>query len=104
MSIQLEWRDESKQILARIEGSHTEIIEKGHKDWEELSQSKDIVSFVPKVIEVDPKAVQQANRMSAYALESDPLFFMAQRGEATLEDWEAKIKEIKERFPYPTKE
>lgn len=44
-----------------------------------------------------------ANRESArkqmYQEESDPLFFKWQRGEATKEEWMAKIAEIKARFP-----
>lgn len=50
---------------------------------------------------VPPKDVQEEARRAAYVLEADPLFFMAQRGEATIEDWTAKIAEIKARFPYP---
>ena len=38
-------------------------------------------------------------RQSAYREESDPLFFKAQRGEATTEEWQAKVAEIKTRFP-----
>lgn len=38
-------------------------------------------------------------RANAYAKESDPLFFKSQRGEATTEEWLAKIEEIKARFP-----
>jgi len=38
-------------------------------------------------------------RQQAYTAESDPLFFKAQRGEATMEEWQAKVAEIKERFP-----
>ena len=47
------------------------------------------------------KAVEQAerNRQVAYMAESDPLFFKAQRGEATMEEWQAKVAEIKTRFP-----
>lgn len=45
---------------------------------------------------------QEAERRAAYQVEADPLFFMAQRGEATIEDWQAKVAEIKARFPYPT--
>lgn len=41
-------------------------------------------------------------RKAAYTAESDPIFFMAQRGEATMAEWEAKVAEIKARFPYPT--
>ena len=39
------------------------------------------------------------NRRQAYIAESDPIFFMAQRGEATMEEWQAKVDEIKQRFP-----
>ena len=40
-------------------------------------------------------------RNQAYIAEADPLFFKSQRGEATVEEWQAKIEEIKSRFPYP---
>lgn len=40
-------------------------------------------------------------RNQAYMLEADPLFFKSQRGEVTTEEWQAKIDEIKARFPYP---
>lgn len=33
--------------------------------------------------------------------EADPLFFKAQRGEATLEEWLAVVADIQARFPYP---
>lgn len=38
-------------------------------------------------------------RKTAYIVEADPLFFKAQRGEATMEEWQAKVAEIKARFP-----
>ena len=41
------------------------------------------------------------SRAAAYRLEADPLFFKAQRGEATTDEWTAKVAEIKARFPYP---
>ena len=40
-------------------------------------------------------------RASAYTEEADPLFFKAQRGEAELAEWQAKVTEIRDRFPYP---
>ncbi len=40
-------------------------------------------------------------RAAAYAAEADPLFFKSQRGEATTAEWEAKVAEIKARYPYP---
>jgi hypothetical protein len=58
------------------------------------------------LIKVDPerlaaKKSEEAsqNRAAAYKAESDPLFFKAQRGEATMQEWQAKIAEIKARFP-----
>lgn len=44
---------------------------------------------------------QELSRKFCYANEADPLFFLAQRGEATTEEWLAKIAEIKARYPYP---
>jgi hypothetical protein len=47
-------------------------------------------------------ATAQRNRASAYAAEADPLFFKAQRGEVSMDDWTAKVEEIRQRFPYPS--
>jgi hypothetical protein len=44
------------------------------------------------------EAVRNA-RQIAYMRESDPLFFKAQRGEATMDEWAAKVEEIKARIP-----
>ena len=43
-------------------------------------------------------AANKAARAEAYRIESDPLFFKAQRGEATMEEWLAKVEEIKARY------
>jgi hypothetical protein len=43
---------------------------------------------------------QADNRRKAYEAEADPIFFLIQRGEATQEEWQAKITEIRERYPY----
>lgn len=43
----------------------------------------------------------ERERAAAYRSEADPLFFKAQRGEATTDEWTAKVAEIKARFPYP---
>lgn len=53
---------------------------------------------------VEAKAAQmqaQAARSAAYAAEADPLFFKAQRGEATIEEWQLKVAEIRSLYPYP---
>jgi hypothetical protein len=44
---------------------------------------------------------QEASRKRAYTKEADHLFFKAQRGESTTEEWQAKVAEIKARYPYP---
>ena len=49
----------------------------------------------PSPVVVDPAVL----RAAAYRDESDPLFFKAQRGEGTMDEWLAKIAEIKERYP-----
>lgn len=41
-------------------------------------------------------------RAAAYAAEADPLFFQEQRGEVPAGTWEAKIGEIKARYPKPS--
>jgi hypothetical protein len=54
---------------------------------------------------VEAKAAQmqaQQSRASAYAAEADPLFFKVQRGEADQADYDAKVEEIRARYPYPT--
>ncbi len=58
------------------------------------------------VIVAQEQAIEQVRRKraAAYAAEADPLFFKAQRGEATIEEWEAKVAEIRTRYPYPALE
>ena len=41
----------------------------------------------------------EAARKAAYIAEADPLFFKAQRGEATVQEWQDKVAEIKTRYP-----
>jgi hypothetical protein len=43
-----------------------------------------------------------AQRLSAYQNESDPIFFEFQRGENTEQAWKDKIAEIQARFPFPS--
>ena len=61
------------------------------------------------LIQVDlVKATQKRNeqvemsRRDAYIKEADHLFFKAQRGEATVQEWQDKVAEIKARYPKET--
>lgn len=59
----------------------------------------------PKAVnppEPTPEEITAGHRVAraiAYREEADPLFFKAQRGEATMEEWQAKVEEIKARYP-----
>lgn len=44
-------------------------------------------------------AAVTASRSAAYRIEADPLFFKSERGEATRDDWLAKVEEIRARYP-----
>lgn len=50
-----------------------------------------------------PNKIAKENRTAAYKLEADPLFFKAQRGEATQQEWLDKVAEIQARYPYEVK-
>jgi hypothetical protein len=58
-----------------------------------------------KWIEVapEPLTTEQISelRANAYRAEADPLFFKAQRGKATMDEWLAKVAEIEARYPNP---
>jgi len=53
----------------------------------------------PKPIIEEPKISYSDLRSAEYREQSDPLFFKAQRGEATIEEWLLKVQEIKQRYP-----
>jgi len=61
----------------------------------------EIEAELARLIAEQPRKIAQRNRASAYTAEADPLFFKAQRGEATIEEWQAKVAEIRSRYPYP---
>lgn len=62
----------------------------------------EIQNELDRLIAEQPLKEARAARAAAYAAEADPLFFKAQRGEATIEEWSAKVKEIRARYPYPS--
>ena len=48
---------------------------------------------------IETMTIPKYQRKAMYKLEADSIFFKAQRGEATMEEWLAKVAEIKERYP-----
>jgi hypothetical protein len=74
-------------------------------EWLDTEQTApteaEIEAEVARLTAEQPRKEAEASRAAAYRLEADPLFFKAQRGEATTDEWTAKVAEIKARFPYP---
>ena len=73
---------------ALIDGAWTQVWNVIALTSEEIAQQQ-----------ADHAAQVEAQRAEAYRNESDPLFFKAQRGEATLQEWLDKVSEIKLRYP-----
>ncbi len=77
---------------------------KGVFDSQGNQVTVDEAAIAAEILRLQPiKAAEQAsrNRQQAYIAEADPLFFKSQRDEATMEEWQAKVNEIKQRFPKP---
>lgn len=72
-------------------------------EWLDQTQEQptdaEIDAEVARLTALEPARIATENRRAAYIAEADPLFFKAQRGEATMEEWQAKVAEIKARFP-----
>ena len=83
-----------KQII-NIQTGQVEVVD---LTAEEVAERE---SFERDVLPVRQRQIAEFNRSQAYRSEADPLFFKAQRGEATIDEWTAKVAEIKVRFPYP---
>lgn len=79
----------------------------------QVDYTKDVVEGEPQLIDgnwtqiwnvtdkpqAEIDAITVELRAEAYRNESDPLFFKAQRGEVTHEQWLDKVNEIKARYP-----
>ena len=71
-------------------------------DGNKIELDQALVDEASLIVEAEEALnLAKIKRARAYAAESDPLFFKAQRGEATTDEWTAKVAEIKARFPYP---
>jgi hypothetical protein len=72
-------------------------------EWLDTNQTQpteaEITAEVARLTALEPARIATENRRSAYIAEADALFFKAHRGEATVEEWQAKVAEIKARWP-----
>jgi hypothetical protein len=85
----------SAEILASYPSGYIEVPLKPGEGYEWENSSWVYYAPVKTSEQID------ALRFHAYKKEADPLFFKAQRGEATMQEWLDKIQEIKERYPDP---
>ena len=76
-------------------------------EWLDTKQAQpteaEVTAEVARLEAELPNKIAKENRAAAYKLEADPLFFKAQRGEATQQEWLDKVAEIQARFPYEVK-
>lgn len=66
--------------------------------WTQLWVIVDLTAEESTEIEAQRQAQLENQRAEAYRVESDPIFFKAQRGEATQQEWLDKVAEIKARY------
>ena len=63
------------------------------------AQGRPVLQDPPVPPAADIAEVIDAQREAAYRLESDPIFFKYQRGEATKDQWIASVEAVKARYP-----
>jgi hypothetical protein len=91
------------QAIASLRVGAEWVLRGDDLEWLDANQTQpteaEIAAEVARLTALEPARIATENRRSAYIVEADPLFFKAQRGEATVEEWQAKVAEIKARFP-----
>jgi predicted P-loop ATPase len=91
------------QAIASLREGAEWVLRGDDLEWLDANQTQpsdaEIEAEVARLTALKPARIATENRRAAYMAESDPLFFKAQRGEATMDEWQAKVAEIKTRFP-----
>jgi hypothetical protein len=91
------------QAIASLREGAQWVLRGDELEWLDQTQTQptdaEIDAEVARLTALEPARIATQNRRNAYIAEADALFFKAQRGEATMEEWQAKVAEIKARFP-----
>jgi hypothetical protein len=91
------------QAIASLRDGSEWVLRGDDLEWLDQTQTQpteaEIAAEVARLTALEPARIATENRRNAYIAEADSLFFKAQRGEATMEEWQAKVAEIKARFP-----
>lgn len=91
------------QAIASLKPNSEWVLRGDDLEWLDKNQAQptdaEIEAEMVRLTELEPHRIVAESRRAAYMIESDPLFFKAQRGEATMEEWQAKVDEIKNRYP-----
>ena len=91
------------QAIASLREGAEWVLRGDDLEWLDANQTQpsdaEIEAEVARLTALEPARIATENRRAAYITEADPLFFKAQRGEATMDEWQAKVAEIKTRFP-----
>jgi hypothetical protein len=92
-----------KALLSLRPGAEWTIHGEDQLEWLDQKQTRptdaEIQAEVARLQAAEPARIAGEKRRVAYTYEADPLFFKAQRGEATMAEWQAKVAEIKARYP-----
>ena len=93
--------DESVTTYQITQAEFIQIQDSKRFDFWQYKDGKLVESeFKSEILRNEFNAQQKQRRQFAYQKESDPIFMKFQRGEATKEEWEAKVAEIVARYPY----
>jgi hypothetical protein len=91
------------QAIASLRDGSEWVLRGDDLEWLDSNQTQpteaEIAAEVARLTALEPARIATENRRTAYIAEADALFFKAQRGEATMQEWQAKVTEIKNRFP-----
>ena len=91
------------QAIASLREGAEWVLRGDDLEWLDQNQTQpsdaEISNEIQRLTSLEPARIATENRRAAYIAEADPLFFKAQRGEATMEEWQAKVADIKARFP-----